>query len=227
MGGMTSTQTISSTTDSLTDDRMAYCIVNEEKRYAYVNIAKAACTSIKLAIADDLGVSFDHVQWHRPWKQSLGWACERTNSLDMFTFARHPADRLVSCWADWCCEPVPDNGNFARNPSMRRFIGMEFREFAETSCRMDTPQMNEHFAPQADAISLCGTVVPSVSLYHFETIRDDWATLQDKHGLPDLPHDRKSIHRPWREYYDSDLLAMVEQRYATDYELGGYAKECC
>ncbi|MCK5439190.1 MAG: sulfotransferase family 2 domain-containing protein, partial [Gemmatimonadetes bacterium] len=95
---------------------MSYCITNPRAGYGYcyVNVAKAGCTSIKLAIAEHLGVPFDVVQWRYPYRQRSEYAVE-ARDLFRFSVVRHPAARLVSCWADWCCEPYPAAGNYEYN----------------------------------------------------------------------------------------------------------------
>lgn len=204
---------------------MPYCIVNAGAGYAYVNVAKAACTSIKLAIAEHAGVDFETLQWNRPWRMTLTQLVFRHPDAYAFTFIRHPAARLVSCWADWCCEPLPSEENFDKNPRMREFIGWDFEQFVRRVCEMNDYEMNHHFAPQRHAICCMGHVIPEV--FHVETMGRDWRELRMRFGLPTLRHARKSTHKPWRSYYTPEALAMVEERFACDYELGKYEMQEC
>ena len=52
----------------------------------------------------------------------------------------------------------------------------------------------------------------------YETMQEDFDALMDKAGHPRvaLPHVGKTDRRPYREYYDPELRAAVEHRYAED-----------
>ncbi|HUT92901.1 MAG TPA: sulfotransferase family 2 domain-containing protein [Thermoguttaceae bacterium] len=203
---------------------MSYCIVNESAGYVYLNIPKAACTSLKLAIAEQAGVEFETLQWNAPWRVPTREAANRYADLYWFTFVRHPAARLVSCWADWCNEPLPSEDNFEMNPAMRKFIGCPFATFADAVCSMSPELMNHHFQPQSDFFRHVLERKPD-DVFRVVDINEAWPTIRGRFGLPRLPHARRSEHSPWREYYTEDLLAMVEHRYADDYALGGYSLE--
>jgi hypothetical protein len=112
--------------------------------------------------------------------------------------------------------------NYHKNPQMREYIGWEFEKFVRAVCGLHVREMNHHFSYQKQAIAYCGQV--RSELFHVETIEEDWKGLQERFGLPDLKRTRTSNHRPWREYYDDELIALVERKYAVDYELGGYER---
>lgn len=198
--------------------KRAYCIVNEDAGYAYVNVAKAGCTSIKVAIAEHLGLSFEEVQWNRPHRLGIDQLHGRTDLL-RFTFVRHPADRLVSCWADWCQPPYPSAGNCRKNPHYLGLRDCDFATFVREVVRWG--DMDGHIRPQVLSLRIGREWIVD-RVYCFESMAENWATLRTELGLPDLPHRRKSDHKPWREYYTGELVGLVDERFRGDFEAFGY-----
>jgi hypothetical protein len=195
-----------------------YCVVNEAAGYLYVNVPKVACSSIKLAIAQHLDVPFATVQWHAPWRQEVSFAARRKD-LVRFTFVRHPGDRLVSTWADWCQPPYPNGGNYRRNPHYLKMRGCSFAEFVREAATWSGH--DKHTRRQTELLHLDGEMVVD-QVFRFERLAAGWAELQDLLGLPDLPHDRKSEHRPWREYFTEELEQLAKELYGGDCEAFGY-----
>ena len=194
---------------------MSYCIVNPAAGYIYVNNAKAACTSIKTAIAEQIGVPFERVQWNEPHRRGLAYAVAHPE-MYRFTFVRHPGARLVSCWADWCCPPYPAEGNYQHNPDLARLKGIAFEEFVRHACGQIDGYRNQHYAIQWRQMCYSGTCVPD-DLFHLEDIGDVWPTLQERYGLPALKRIRTSEHKPWQHYFDNALRAAVEREYHEDF----------
>ena len=196
-----------------------YCIVNDAAGYAYVNVAKCACSSIKTAIAQHLEKPFHTVQWNKPWRQSSRFLVE-DGALYAFTFMRHPAARLVSCWADLIIPPHKDK-IVQHNRQAAHMQGWPFEQFAARCCRQRDQEMNPHWAPQTTWLYRRGVLLVD-DIYHIETMAEDWKKLQARLGLPELDHLRKSDHRPWQEICTPELRKMIYERYREDFELGGY-----
>jgi hypothetical protein len=78
-----------------------------------------------------------------------------------------------------------------------------------------------HTWRQVDLLHLDGEMVVD-QVFRFERLAAVWAELQDLLGLPDLPHDRKSEHQPWREYFTGDLERLAKELYGGDCEAFGY-----
>lgn len=198
----------------------SYCIVNRAASYLYVNVAKAACTSIKLAIAAHVGVDFEQLQWHPPYRRSLRFARRRTGWF-RFAFVRHPGARLVSTWADWCQPPYPDVGNFRKNPSLLRWRNASFADFAAAVLRTDDRRMNHHTLRQTAMIGQ-GPYRVVDYVYKLEDVKTAWPEVRSRTGLGELPHARQSTHAPWPAYYDDETWAMLVRRYAADFQTFGY-----
>ena len=57
----------------------------------------------------------------------------------------------------------------------------------------------------------------------FETLREDAVAVSDKIGFRlKLPHLRKSKHRHYSEYYDTEAREIVANAYKKDIEYFGY-----
>lgn len=202
---------------------MTYCIANESAGYIYVNMAKAACSSIKEAIAAHKGVDFETLTWKHPHRRHLSYARDRSD-LYRFTFVRHPAARLVSCWADWCQPPYPDRGNYDKNPALARLRGIDFPTFIHHVCDQVDGQRNEHYAIQWRQLFSHGSVVVD-DAFKVRELSVTWAMLQERFGLPDLPHVRRSEHGPWQDYFDDELEALVLHHYHEDFANLGFEWE--
>jgi hypothetical protein len=57
----------------------------------------------------------------------------------------------------------------------------------------------------------------------FESLTEDWAVLQNKLGISsELPHLKATDHRPYRSYYNQELIEEVASMYPRDIQLFGY-----
>lgn len=195
-----------------------YAIVNSKAGYAYVNLAKCACTSIKTAIAEQLGQPFEAVHSTSRWRIS---ARRTPNRLTRFTFTRDPRSRLVSCWADYIVNPrAPE---LLLNPEFRSLQGMSFDEFVHYVCEpRENP--NLHYAPQWPQLHWNGNPLVD-EVFRLEDVKREWPRLMKRFGLPKLKKVRRSNHLPWWEYYTDELLEIVNHRYRYDFVCGGYPKQ--
>lgn len=194
--------------------------VNRRAGYLYASVPKAACSSIRQAIAVSLGLwpQVGEVETNplrrtmEPYTVTSEQAAKMTD-LTRWSIVRHPETRLESYWVDKL-QPNGDDDRF-------EMVGVSFAEFVEQACRQEPSTMDVHYAPQAKILAHEGTPIVDV-VYQLERIDEMWPTLQERWGLPELPVVNKSSRpKPTREW-TPELRTLVRQRYADDYTLGGY-----
>lgn len=182
---------------------------SEACRVEYIQNPKVACTSIKTGLFLSDGITgirpaavHDHSRW-RNLPDGFEPQC-------VFTFVRHPLDRLVSAYHEKLqtgrakqlakC-PLPKSATFAE---WVEWVTVEGRQKAD-----------RHWKPQwlvlrrdMDRIDFFG---------RYETIEEDWMKLRRLHGLPPLPKANITFRMtPWQMYYDSRTVKMAEAFYHDD-----------
>lgn len=198
--------------------------VNPRARYLYASVPKAACSSIRQAIAVSLGLwpqvgegqtnPLRHTM--EPYAVTPEQASKMTH-VTRWSVVRHPETRLESYWADKL--QYEDEGNAERFD----MVGWSFAAFAYRACRQEPSAMDVHYAPQSKILSHNGTPIVDV-VYQLERIDEVWPKLQERWGLPSLPVVNKSDNPKSLSNWTPEIRALVRQRYADDYTLGGY--EC-
>jgi len=197
---------------------MTYCVFNTSAGYLYLNNPKAACSSIKLAIAKHLGLEYEElIRRSKPHSVILA---RRKPNLFSFSVIRNPYDRLVSLWADMLNGPQKDDA-LNQNRTLQQWKDVSFDEFVRGVVKIPDKYMNPHVMPQHRLIG-CTHGVRANWLILFEHLGNSWPVLQHMFGLPGLPHERKSEHWPWEEYYTPQLMQLVAKKYRQDFELGGW-----
>lgn len=218
-------------------------IVHDERRFVYFVVQKVACTSVKAALLPlfDLDAARYEstradgtrtVRVHRLFDASEH-QIDRPDMLDggyrehfKFAFVRNPWDRLVSCYSN----KFADRGKGLGGPQKRseRFRpGMAFAEFVEAVHATPDEDANPHFRSQHTVVCDSDGRVMADFVGRFESLREDFRTVAEEIGAPDLelPHRLKSRargSRPYTDFYDERLKGLVAERYEKDIETFGY-----
>ncbi len=144
-----------------------------------------------------------------------------------FAFVRNPWDRLVSRY-------------FWSKDSQKVLLPKEcstFKKFVErvyNNQKIYIPKYNNRnvglykgvgeLVPQYDILysDLKGSKLDYIGKY--ENLQDDFDIICDKLNIDKkiLPHDNKTNHTPYWEYYDEDSKLMVEEKYKLDIDNFGY-----
>jgi hypothetical protein len=136
-----------------------------------------------------------------------------------FAFIRNPFDRLVSLF-----EYLKRIGRPETPPSMT------FEDFCRVVGRGEHPPVGLY---NYRGLSQCNPMVDWLTdrdgrliadfIGRFERLREDFEEVCRRIGIrEDIPHENRTEHRPYAEYYNAETRAIVERVYRKDLEHFGY-----
>jgi len=180
-------------------------------KFAFFANAKVAQKSISWGVIAPRCIMKTHGT--RNYKRYL-----KTRNFDKmfkFTIVRNPWDRAVSAF------------HYLRNTGAE-CVGSDenFSEFVKTRFRKDSIKIDRHFHHQYPNAEFNGKVFVDF-IGRFERINEDWSIIAKKiDASPDLPHENKSVHKPYQHYYDDkEVFEIVSEVYRRDIELFEYSYE--
>jgi hypothetical protein len=196
------------------------------RRFVYVQVPKAACTSVKQALLPAFGINCpeDGPAVHRVLRKSPARIAKRKLAtpdladLYRFSFVRNPFDRLVSAYYS----KISEHRTVLSNEQFRG--GMSFEEFAEAACEIPDESADQHVRSQWTFLD--GVRMDFVG--RLENMGEDYARVAGVLGVSPIlphsnhatrPHDKKS----YRNHYDEELARKVGERYRGDLEAFGYS----
>ncbi|MFM7077832.1 MAG: sulfotransferase family 2 domain-containing protein [Planctomycetaceae bacterium] len=214
--------------------------VSHRHRTIFTHIPKTGGTSIEAVLGmhgdrDDVGVvpyadqvaDREHLYGRRLQHLSAERLREELDddaafsSYFKFSVVRNPWDRLVSTCA-W------SGRKWARREMLERaeFEAFVRRTHAAFAALRDVPgptPLHPHVVPQVAYLFDAAGRSWMDYVGRTETLEHDWHVIRDRLGVDvDLPTRMKSVHRPYREYYDAETRALVAEIYARDIEAFGY-----
>ena len=143
-----------------------------------------------------------------------------------FGFVRDPYTRLVSCYRHKIARPRAQGKRLS--PIFwvygRRFsLQMTFPEFVRAVAAIPDPQAEKHFRSQTRFLYCEGR--PLVDFVgHLERFDEDWAEVCRRTLLQPAAKAYNATGAPVRleDWYDAELLDLVNERYAADFTVLGY-----
>ena len=138
-------------------------------------------------------------------------------------FIRNPYARLVSGWADL----VSDRDcEWAKPHYPTKYDPQNFNEWAKVITGIKSDDLDHHFRPQYDELqTVFGQTddEPDCQLWlgHLEKIdqlTDQVARMTGGDRVVSQSR-RTSLHLPWHQYYDDELLGLVGRRYMKDVQM--------
>lgn len=206
-----------------------------EPDIAYFRIAKAANSSIRTLLAQSFGISGVeglHPGRNEFWKYQrevsnltrvgFGLRADRDATLS-FSFVRHPAARLYSCWNNKVIENPVLGGAFVKLGVVR---GMDFGDFVERVAATPDGRMDVHAISQTSVLTWRGKLLPEF-VGRVENVEEDWNRLRERiyerTGTDTGPLLKRNIRMKVGPEIMDSLPArtrdLIRERYAEDFRL--------
>lgn len=197
-------------------------ILVPELELCFVPTPKVANRSMKLAIAERIGMQWQGDIHHAPWQYAPLALLDKQNYF-RFGFVRNPLERLLSCYAQ---KIVYYERELGMPPLFWRYgkafhKNMTFGDFVAAVAEIPDRIADIHFRSQHTFFYHRGKLMVDF-VGRYERIQQDWSSLGERFGLPGLPHHNRSAHVDYREIYTPELARLAAHRYAKDIELFGY-----
>lgn len=188
-------------------------IVNDEHKFIYAVVPKAACSSVKVALAplfgidpsgvsessigetEDIHTRYQNERYEINKHQLLrrldgGWYADYFK----FAFVRNPFDRLISCWREKLSRPASPGFvrmayETAEGPPVELSLGMDFVDFVDAVYRIPEEDSNLHWKSQAEVLCrepqmYLRDETPMVDFVgRFENLSEDFAAVAERIGL--------------------------------------------
>ncbi len=169
-------------------------IVVPELGLCFIPTPKAANRSMKIAIANRIGMQWQGDIHHAPW-QFTPLALTGQQDCYCVGFVRNPLDRLLSCYSQ---KIVYYERQLGMPPLLWRYgktfhKDMSFADFVRAVSRIPDRLSDIHFRSQHTFFYHRGKLMADF-VGRFERISEDWDILREKFDLPALPHQNRSQH---------------------------------
>lgn len=205
----------------------------------YVEIPKVACTSIKATLAPLVGIDLAATNGNphtAPWPRPPAPAAMGRLFPGQFAFAfvRDPWDRLVSCYRDKIRGEADGFTSFTIRPGVANCLarfdafvpGMAFDDFVRAVAAIPDADADAHFRSQHAFITDGAGEIAVDFVGRYEQLAADVAVVAARLGLPALALPRLQAARTamrYEAFYTAPTRRLVEERYARDIALFGYA----
>lgn len=223
-------------------------MISHKKKFIFVHIPKVAGTSIESILfpfasrfkcANKFAKEYRHLRNYELFNSQTSYS-----NYFSFTFVRNPFDRMVSLYHFFnfdtkisFAEFIEDVKIFLEqkpekiyekvplNETRLRFRWANHRHDFQKDIEynwLDDGNIGYHLLPQMyflkNRIDFIG---------RFEQIKKDLKLVCDRLDIPNLklPHERKSKHKHYTEYYNNRLVDLVTQVYSCDISNLGYKFE--
>ncbi len=205
----------------------------------YVEIPKVACTSLKVAFAQLLGISLEEsggdphrAQYPEP---APAESPDGLLYLGLFTFAfvRNPWDRLVSCYRDKIRGEVDGYTYFTDRPGVANCLarfdafvaGMSFDEFVAAVASIPDSDADGHFRSQYTFVTNRAGDIGIDFVGRYESLLSDFQVVRRRIALPHIELPRLQAAREpvnYGTYYTPKTREIVANRFRKDIQIFGY-----
>ena len=203
-------------------------MINDKHKFIFIHIPKCGGTSMEFLLKNDSRMICGWSEKNKVFiqhctilqlKQLYNIKLDKYFS---FTFCRNPWDKAVSDYKSW----------FRLNSPFKDIVkGTTLKDYL--LCRNGYERINhlenplgrgDHFRSQYEYI-IDEHRKPIIDFVgKIETYQADFNTVCDNIGIPQqqLPHQNKSKHKHYTEYYNDETREIVAKKYAKDIEYFGY-----
>jgi len=141
---------------------------------------------------------------------------KRWNKKFKFAFVRNPWDKVVSHY----------HYRYRRNEQGIKEDNIDFKQWVKLTYKEKNPKyynIPKMFAPQMDWITDGNGKIIIDFIGRFENLNQDFKKICKTIGKKmELPHLRKSSHKPYQQYYDNKNRELIEIIFKKDIEKFGY-----
>ena len=211
-------------------------VISHEHKFLFLAPVKVATTSIRSSLDQYNSIehakfhkdasSFYYHKWHRNAHntkkhfddQNWDW-----NSYFKFSFVRNPWDRVVS----WHKYQIKFVKKFERG-KMRKEDIVYYNYYKELSKLSFKDWLKNMILHSFHDFFICNSNNICLDyIGRFENLQEDFDIICDKIGIPHqkLPHENKSKHKNYTEYYDDETRSIVAEKYAKDIKYLNYKFE--
>ena len=193
-------------------------MISLKNKYIYIHIPKCGGTSIEARLADETcifksGTWPHNFKFNNPLNHCTVVQIKESKVLHpnfddyyLFTFTRNPFCRLVS-------EYFYLKDRLKLSNDVKKGLIYMANTYSENGIYGLHCMYQYKFID--DSVNRVGK---------FENLQTDFDIICDEIGLPrqQLPHENKTNHKHYTEYYDDETRQIVAERYAKDIERFGY-----
>jgi len=179
-------------------------MINHEYKYLFLHIEKCGGNTVRAA----LDLPYESTGGHIPLERKSQYFKHDPKDYFKFTFVRNPWDRMVSTYAFY----------------QKNLPPLSFKEYTTKLLNRPEPETWKGYISCYDSIFCKNTKITIDFIGKIENFQQDFNTVCDKIGIPQqqLPHENKSKHKHYTEYYDEETKQIVAEKYAKDIEYFGY-----
>jgi hypothetical protein len=213
-------------------------VLLEVQRAVYIEVPKVACSSIKIVLADLLGIDLGDAGGNPhvvrfPAPPSGPTPSALYPGLFSFAFVRNPWDRLVSCYRDKIMGEVSDFTSFDASRGVAHCLarfdvfraGMSFDAFVDAVAAVPDDEADDHFRSQHTFVTNASGAIAIDYVGRFESLARDFRHVCERLDLPSVALPRVQAARSrgrYTDYYSSRARRIVADRFRQDVSLFGY-----
>lgn len=212
-------------------------IVINQYKGVYFPITKVACSSVKYALSESMGLGIDKKEIHKSFHFEKTVDQTILDSYYKFAFVRNPFDRILSAYKSKIMDDPNINSHQVVNGVQKMLTilygdafygGMRFKDYLKAVAQIPDEYAEEHFRSQYVALFNEKGEQTVDFIGRFEKLSDDYKIVANKLQFPEneLGHFGNSTkNKHYSAYYDDEMVEIVSKRYAVDLEKFGYSYE--